>query len=120
MFCGCVLTVGHLHPPLPPPLLLVVLVVGGAGVGAVQILEKDHLLFEAAAAEHALRPAAVADSGAVGQTGADAAQPAELVQTGGGPSPDKLDGGGWVLTDKTLRKNHRNQSVTTPGLFYLL
>lgn len=89
---------------------------GGAGVGAVQVLEEDHLLFEAAAAEHAVRPAAVVDPGAVGQTGADAAQPAELIQTGGGSSPDQLDGSGGVLTDKTLRGNHRNQSVTTPGL----
>lgn len=119
MCCGDVLTVGHLHPPLPRP-LFVVSVVGGAGVGAIQVFEEDHLLFEAAAAKHALRPSAVADPGAVGQTGADAAQPTEVVQTGRGPSPDQLDGGGRVLTDKTLRRNHKNDAVTTLGLFLLL
>lgn len=98
------LTVGHFHPP---PLLLV-LVLGGAAVKTVQVLEENHLLLEAAAAEHALRSTAVADIGAVGQTGADAAQPAELVQTGRGPSAGQLDGGRGVLTDKTLRRNHNN------------
>lgn len=119
MCCDDVLTVGHLHPPLPPS-LFVVLVVGGTGVGAIQVFEEDHLLFEAAAAKHALRPSAVADPGAVGQTGADAAQPTKVVQTGRGPSPDQLDGGGGVLTDKTLKKNHRNNTVTILGLFLLL
>ncbi len=83
--------------------------VGRAGVGPVQVLEEDHLLFEAAAAQHAGRPAAVADPGAVGQTGADAAQSAELIQAGRGSSPDQLDGSGGILTDKTLRRNRRNQ-----------
>lgn len=54
---------------------------GGAGVTAVQVLEENHLLLEAAAAEHAGGPAAVADPGTVRQTGADTAEPAELVQT---------------------------------------
>lgn len=82
--------------------------VGRAGVGPVQVLEEDHFLFEAAAAPHAGRPSAVADPGAVGQAGADAAQPAEVVQAGGRSSADQLDGSGGVLADETLRRNHRS------------
>lgn len=103
-------TVGHLHPPLPLP-LPAASVAGGAGVGAVQVLEEDHLLLEAAAAQHAGGPAAVADPGAERQTGADAAQPAELVQAGRGPTVHQLDGGGGVLPDETLRRNHRGDQL---------
>lgn len=85
----------------------------GAGVGAVQVLEEDHLLLEAAAAQHAGRPATVADPGAVGQTGTYAAQPAELIQAAGGWSALQLDGGGGVLPDETLRRNHKSETVNT-------
>lgn len=81
---------------------------GRAGVRPVQVLEENHLLFEAAASEHAGGPAAVAGPGTVRQTGANAAQPAEVVQTGRGSSPDQLDRCGWVLPDKTLRGNQEN------------
>lgn len=81
---------------------------GGAGVGSVQVLEENHLLFEATASEHAGWPATVAGPGTVRQTGANAAEPAEVVQTGRGSSPDQLDRSSWVLSDKTLRGNHRN------------
>lgn len=70
-------------------------------------------MFQAATAKHALRPSAVANLGAGGQAGADAAQPTEVIQTGRGLSPDQLDGGCRVLTDKTLRRNHRKEAVTT-------
>ena len=80
-----------------------------AAVGAVQVLEENHLLLETAAAQHAGGLAAVADPGAVGEAGADAAQPAEVVQAGGGPSVHQLDGGGGVFPDEALRRNHRGQ-----------
>lgn len=85
--------------------------VGGAGVRAVQVLEENHLLLEAAAAQHAGRPAAVTDPGGVGQTGADAAQPAEVVQAARGSSVLQLDGSGGVLPLKALTRNHRNHRL---------
>lgn len=87
-----------------------------AAVGAVQVLEEDHLLLETAAAQHAGGLATVADPGGVGWAGADAAQPAEVVQAGRGPSAHQLDGGGGVLPDEALRRNHRCQrgSVLAP------
>lgn len=84
---------------------------GWAGVRAVQVLQEDDLLFEAAAAEHAASPAAVADPGAVDEAGADAAQPAEVVQAGRSLFASQLDGSCGVLADETL--NHTGERYNT-------
>lgn len=60
----------------------------------------------------------MADPGTVGETGADTAQPAELVQTRRGPFLDQLDRGSRILTGKTLRRKQRNQSVTILDCFH--
>lgn len=88
---------------------------GGAAVGPVQVLEEDHLLFEAAAAKHTAGSTTVADPGATGQTGADAAESAEIIQTMGGAPPGQLDRSGRVLTHKTLRKDEEQEVITRPG-----
>lgn len=94
------LTVGHFHPlPLLP---FAAAVAGGAGIGAVQVFEQNHLLLEAAATQHAARPPAVADPGRVGQSGADAAQAAEVVEAGRLRPARQLDGGGGVVAHETL------------------
>lgn len=64
-------------------------------------------MFQAAAAQHAGRPATVADPGAVGQAGTDTAQPAEVIQAGGGPPACQLDGGSGILPDKALKTKHK-------------
>lgn len=64
-------------------------------------------MFQAAAAQHAGRPATVADPGAVGQAGTDTAQPAEVIQAGGGPPARQLDRGSGILPDKALKTKHK-------------
>lgn len=64
-------------------------------------------MLQAAAAQHAGRPATVADPGAVGQAGTDTSQPAEVIQTGGGPPACQLDGGSGILPDKALKTKHK-------------
>lgn len=64
-------------------------------------------MFQAAAAQHAGGSATMADPGAVGQAGTDAAQPAEVIQTRGDPSTCQLDGGSGILPDKALKMNHK-------------
>lgn len=80
-------------------------VVGGAGVGGgLQVLEQHHLLLEAAAPQHAGRPAAVGAAGTVRQAAAHAAQPAAGVEAAGRGEQLQPDGGGGVLPLEALRK----------------
>lgn len=70
----------------------------------LQVFEQHHLLLEAAAAQHAGRPAAVCAAGTVHQAVAHTAQPAEGVEATGGRAELQLNGHSWVLPLKALRK----------------
>lgn len=77
-------------------------------------------MFQAAAAQHAGGPATMADPGAVGQAGTDAAQPAEVIQTRGDPSTRQLDGGSGILPDKALQKTTKGLNICFSIFIYII